>query len=120
MNTVLITGSNRGIGKAIKEAFEKRGDKVIGHTRSSIGDVRELQTIKKISKLANDNNINILINNAGIYSEKSIDTIEDETIKAIIEVNLIATLMQNLQYSMRCISLLADIVEVSEANLNIQ
>lgn len=93
MDTVLITGSNRGIGKALKEAFESRGDKVIGHTRQDIGDLRDMSTIYRLAEIAVMERVNILINCAGVYSQNGMNDLTFDEIKDIIEVDLIAAMM---------------------------
>lgn len=83
----LVTGANRGIGKAIVESFishgakkvylavrnpestkaleEKFGDKVV----TAQADVSDLNSIKRLAEQAKD--VEILVNNAGILSTSS-------------------------------------------------
>lgn len=93
MNTVLITGTSRGIGRALKSVFEKRGDRVIGYRRDELGDIRDSATIEKLRKLAADTGVNILVNNAGLYSAKHLAEITADEVRQIIEVNLIAPIL---------------------------
>lgn len=93
MDTVLVTGTSRGIGKALKTAFEAQGDCVIGYRRDEMGDIRDPDTIEKIKNLAQEAKINILVNNIGVYSENWIYEESPEKIKEIIEVNLIAPIL---------------------------
>ena len=75
---VLVTGSSRGIGKAIAELFLKRGHEVIGIDREAQSifdsaythyeaDVREKEKLPELS------GIEILINNAGTQNEDDIE-----------------------------------------------
>ena len=88
MPNALITGTSRGIGKAIKELFEQKGLKVFAPTRAEM-DLGSNESIKKyVSSLGDD--IDILINNAGINELASLDEITDEKIQAMLQVNLVA------------------------------
>lgn len=84
---VLITGTNRGIGKAIAEIFLKENHEVFGIDKkeSSIShplyqhfvcDVRDRENLPEISE------VNILINNAGVQNEDDIDV----NLKALIYI----------------------------------
>jgi short-subunit dehydrogenase len=93
MNTVLITGTSRGIGKSLKEAFEQRGDLVVGYRRDELGDIRDPLTIASLKELAEDTQVNILVNNAGLYSDKWLNDISEYDILQIIDVNLIVPML---------------------------
>lgn len=84
---VLITGTSRGIGKAIAERFLKENHQVIGIDRDSgtvehnnykhfICDIRDYENLPEIE------NIDILINNAGTQNENDIDI----NLKALIYI----------------------------------
>ena len=73
---VLITGTSRGIGKAICEKFLKEGHSVIGFDLlpCDIGDKNYCHEIVDISKnLPDIDGVEILINNAGVQNLNDID-----------------------------------------------
>ena len=68
--TVLVTGSSRGIGKAIAEALAARGCKVIGHG-SRDADFVEPSAPQKLWESALEQaggQIDVLVNNAGLFA----------------------------------------------------
>lgn len=90
MRKALITGTSRGIGKAIKELFKQNGIKVFAPTRDEM-DLTSNESIKKyIDNLKED--IDILVNNAGINELAGLDEITDEKIESMMQVNLVAQL----------------------------
>jgi 3-oxoacyl-[acyl-carrier protein] reductase len=93
MNSVLITGTSRGIGKHLKAAFEQHGDRVLDCRREVLGDFRDDATIEKIARLALANDVNVLVNNAGVYSDKWICEVTPTTIREIIDVNLLVPML---------------------------
>ena len=75
---ILITGSAKGIGKALAERFLKEGHEVVGIDLlpSSIENSKYSHHIADISKeksLPNIEGINVLINNAGVQNKDDID-----------------------------------------------
>ena len=84
---ILITGSSRGIGKAIALRFLSEGHEVIGIDRLPAGieqngythyqvDVRDLECLPDVS------GVQVLINNAGTQNEQDIDI----NLKALIHI----------------------------------
>lgn len=84
---VLITGSSRGIGKAIAELFIEKGDSVIGIDRQEKTIESSLYThyvcdVRDTERLPDVNGVDILINNAGTQNDADIDI----NLKALITV----------------------------------
>ena len=113
MKTILITGSSRGIGKAIAELAHKQGYKVIVHGKTdskelnnvhaslngsvkSYFDVADKEaTHKAVSKLLEEvGTIDVLVNNAGVARNFLKDVSEMDDDKAIEEyrTNVLGTL----------------------------
>ncbi len=75
--TILITGANRGIGKAMFDSYAGAGETVIGtHRAENDGAMRHLDVTDPASQsaLANtlgDATIDLLVCNAGVYLDKS-------------------------------------------------
>lgn len=106
MGNILITGTNKGIGKSLAEKFLKEGHFVIGtyHAgKSGIKNGRFLEfkldlasekitdaCVRKIS--ATGRKIDILINNAGIMPDENETAVKTDKLRATLEVNLIGTI----------------------------
>ncbi|MBI3985231.1 MAG: SDR family oxidoreductase [Candidatus Levybacteria bacterium] len=85
---ILLTGSSRGIGKAIKNKLEKKY-KIISPDREEL-NLSNDNSIDNFIKKYKKEKINIIINNAGINHPQWIDELSDENINETIQVNLIA------------------------------
>ncbi|WP_338553227.1 SDR family NAD(P)-dependent oxidoreductase [Paenibacillus sp. KS-LC4] len=116
-NIVFISGANRGLGKEIALRLGKRGmtvllgcrdiskGKMVEQMISDLGGISETYpfdlrdpracylTIKQIEKKYNY--IDILINNAGVFSHENddtIDTITDQLMEEMVAVNMLGPL----------------------------
>ncbi len=105
----IVTGGSRGIGQAISELFAKEGATVIimdllpqgQKVADSINETRgkaeyhqvsvtDKPDVEKLFKKVNDKygKIDILINNAGITRDRTLEKMSEEEWDAVIDVNL--------------------------------
>lgn len=113
MKTALITGCNRGLGKALLKAFSDSGFKIIALIRSTseefedycnqfptevsfinadLSDKHSLQqAVEEISNV--DVDIDVLINNAAVNNNKPIFYIDYEDVDVSFRVNYFAPLL---------------------------
>lgn len=106
-NTVLITGGGSGIGRALAEAFQARGNRVIvtGRNRARLSeveaanpdirayelDVDDAAAIATFSRQVVEDfpSLNVLINNAGIMQSEDVRDGSTAVAEAIITTNLL-------------------------------
>lgn len=107
---VIITGANRGIGLALTRGYANLGHTVIALCRQaspallatsaniiSTIDLQDPATYQRLPELVknelNGHPIDLLINNAGILFDESIDTLNEQQMMAQFQVNSLAPLL---------------------------
>jgi len=91
---IFITGGSSGLSSEIIKESKNRNIEIHYHQRINnntnpiCGDIREEEVQDNILKFIIDNDINVFINNAAIYSNKSLDQITISDIDDIISINL--------------------------------
>jgi NAD(P)-dependent dehydrogenase (short-subunit alcohol dehydrogenase family) len=110
--TVIITGASTGIGKEITRFFLAQGSNVVmnssnevnlmrsykelGYPKNAaylVGDISKKETGRKLVDLALEkfNSVDILINNAGVFSPKPFLDVDEEDLDLFLGVNLKGT-----------------------------
>ncbi|WP_221797976.1 SDR family oxidoreductase [Oceanobacter mangrovi] len=109
MPSVLITGANRGIGLELVRLYSERGYQVLAVCRESSDELDELAdatiagidvtdeasvgAVQSIVEQLLDEPLDLLINNAGIFLNETLDSMDFDQIRQQFEVNSIAPLM---------------------------
>ena len=80
MSNILITGSGKGLGKAMKDELEKQGHLVIGYDINNGDDVTKAETAASI-------NVDVLINNAGVNLIDWLENFTEDMWDKVMDVN---------------------------------
>ena len=105
MATVCITGANRGIGLELARQFQARGDEVIAVCRrpsealAGLGvriidgvDVADESGLERLTDSVGDLELDVLVNNAGVLSDESLDDLDLDRIRRQFEINALGPL----------------------------
>lgn len=105
MATVCITGANRGIGLELVRQYAQRGEDVIAVCREASPDleisgveivdgidVTDSKSTVELAKKLSGRRIDVLINNAGILSNESLDDLDFDRMRRQFEVNSLGPL----------------------------
>lgn len=103
--TVVVTGANKGIGLEFCAFYKNKGANVIAVCRNSSDSLQDLeveiidgvdvskkQGIDRLAQAISGRPIDILINNAGIFSNQSLSDMDFEEISRQFEVNAVGPL----------------------------
>ena len=106
--TIVITGGSDGLGKTLAESLSKENNVIILATNEDklklvandnsckykVCDVSDYTEVEKtITEIITENNkIDVLVNNAGLWIQEELDTNDSDRIKSVIEVNLLGTI----------------------------
>ncbi|MDR0467804.1 MAG: SDR family oxidoreductase [Campylobacteraceae bacterium] len=97
MKNVLMSGASSGIGKAIKTVLEDEGYRVFNIGRKEADIVCDLSEFKilesEVKKFLKQNNIDVLINCAGIGVFEPHECLNLEQIQKLININLTAPIL---------------------------
>ncbi len=106
---IVITGSSRGFGRAMAEEFQRAGARIIVSSRNAqsvqaavqslprpadaLGvpcDVRDLEEVRRLAQASIDKfgQIDVWVNNAGLYPNVELLQMTDETWDQVMDVNL--------------------------------
>lgn len=102
---ILITGANRGIGLALSELYLQRGDSVYAVCRQTTAeltssgahiiehiDVSDPLCVDSLKQQMQGISIDVLINNAGIFKNETLDAMDFATIEQQLAVNAMGPL----------------------------
>lgn len=106
MATIVISGANRGIGLELTKQLAERGEHVVALCRRASReleavdgvdvqagvDVAEQAAVDELAERLSGTQIDILINNAGILSQESLDDLDMDRIRRQFEVNTLGPL----------------------------
>jgi len=106
MGTTLITGANRGIGLELSRQLTERGERVIALCRKASAELEALgvqvfekvevtdrAALQAVSEALGDTRIDVLINNAGIFTNETFRDLDFDQIRQNFEVNALGALL---------------------------
>ena len=123
MNTIFITGANRGIGLELTRQLLREGNKIMAGCRNleAANELRDLQgafeeleilelavddeesVVSCFKKLSEDNQkIDLLFNNAGIMDWNDLNAVTSDSLEKVYRTNLIGALLV-LRASVPCL-----------------
>jgi NAD(P)-dependent dehydrogenase (short-subunit alcohol dehydrogenase family) len=103
--TVIVTGASQGIGAAVVKTFLERGYNVVGTSRNATksaelkpseklvlvdGDIGQPATAQKVvnATIEKFGSIDVVVNNAGIFSAKPFTDYSADDFRALVSTNL--------------------------------
>lgn len=87
---VLITGASRGIGEAIARNFSESGWKILTPTRADM-DLSATESVQRYCDRLSES-VDVLVNNAGINTIESWDSLRPEQWNEMVRIDLTAPL----------------------------
>lgn len=108
MQSVLITGANRGVGLALARHYHEAGWAVLGTCRCPAEEAAELgevatqvidgldvtrpEDVARIARELGDRRLDLLINNAGLLQDEELGQIDYDSLRQQMEINAYAPL----------------------------
>ena len=105
MKTAVITGANRGIGLALSQQLEAKGWDIIAICRSESEEIEAIasmvisgidvtnpEDIQQIKKVIGDQQVDLLINNAGLLKDEVLGKIDYDSLREQFEINALSPL----------------------------
>jgi 3-oxoacyl-[acyl-carrier protein] reductase len=99
---IIVTGANRGLGKAISERLIEKNEEVLGLVRNTSGmsidaikcDVSDYTSVKNASREVKrlKKPVKAFINAAGVASMNMAVTTDESTVQKLIQINLVGTI----------------------------